>query len=195
AVLGCAPWVLLLLRGLQAEQCPSPCSCTSLGEARGTRVDCGSRGLRALPELPLLTRSLNLHNNSLSSVPAGALDSLGHLQELELGDNPWHCDCRLLYLKLWLEDFAAPALGRLRCASPAHLSNKPLGQLTGNELGACKTLLPTKCLQFFWRDLILIAGVIITLVLVALALKFSKKLVCQVTLGGRRCRSRISKTH
>lgn len=193
AVLGCALWVLL--PGVLAEECPSPCSCTSLGEARGTRVDCGSRGLRSLPALPRLARSLHLHNNSLASVPAGALDSLGHLQQLELWDNPWHCDCRILYLKLWLEDFSAPALARLRCASPAHLRMKPLGQLSGNELGGCTTLLPTKCLQFFWRDLILIAGVIITLILVALALKFSKKLVCQLTLGGRRLRRHISKTH
>ncbi|NWX33916.1 GPIX protein, partial [Notiomystis cincta] len=184
AVLGCAE----LLPAVLAEECPSPCSCTSLGDARGTRVECGSRGLRALPALPRLARSLHLHNNSLASVPAGALDGLGHLQELWLQDNPWHCDCGIAYLRLWLEDFSAPALARLRCASPAHLRMKPLAQLTGNELGACKRLLPTKCLQFFWRDLGLIAGAIIALLLVAWALKFSKKLVWQLTLGGRRLR-------
>ncbi|NXE35753.1 GPIX protein, partial [Ptilorrhoa leucosticta] len=194
AALGCALW-LLLPPGLRAEECPSPCSCTSLGEARGTRVDCGSRGLRSLPAVPGLARSLQLPNNSLASVPAGALDGLGRLRELELRDNPWHCDCRILYLKLWLEDFSAPALARLRCASPAHLRMKPLGQLTGNELGGCATLLPTRCLQFFWRDLILIAGAIITLILVACALKFSKKLVRQLVLGGRRRRRHISKSH
>ncbi|NXH36582.1 GPIX protein, partial [Myiagra hebetior] len=193
AVLGCALWVLL--PGVLAELCPSPCSCTSLGEARGTRVDCGSRGLRSLPALPRTTRSLHLHNNSLSSIPTGALDSLGLLQELQLGDNPWHCDCHILYLRLWLEDFSAPALAWLRCASPAHLRMKPLGQLTGNELGGCTTLLPTKCLQFFWRDLILIAGVVVTLLLVALALKFSKELGCRLTLGGRRLRRGIPKTY
>ncbi|NXS88804.1 GPIX protein, partial [Erpornis zantholeuca] len=193
AALGCALWVLL--PGATGEECPSPCSCTSLGEAGGTRVDCSSRGLRSLPALPRLARGLRLSNNSLASVPAGALDGLGRLQELELWDNPWHCDCDILYLKLWLEDFSVPALARLRCASPDHLRMKPLGQLSGNELGACMTLLPTKCFQFFWRDLILIAGGIITLVLVALALKFSKKLVCQLTLGGRRLRRHISKTH
>ncbi|NXM43873.1 GPIX protein, partial [Gymnorhina tibicen] len=192
AALGCALWALAAVLG---EECPSPCSCTSPREPGGTRVDCGSRGLRSLPALPRLARSLHLHNNSLASVPAGALDGLGHLRELELGDNPWHCDCRILYLRLWLQDFSAPALARLRCASPAHLRMKPLGQLTGNELGACATLLPTKCLQFFWRDLVLIAGVVITLILVALALKSSKKLVCQLALGGRRLRRHISKTH
>nr|XP_030139163.3 platelet glycoprotein IX [Taeniopygia guttata] len=191
AVLGCA----LLLAGVLAEPCPSPCSCWSLGEPWGTGVDCSSRGLRALPALPRLTRSLRLHNNSLASIPAGALDSLGHLQELQLWDNPWHCDCHILYLKLWLQDFSAPALARLRCASPARLRMKALGQLTGNDLGVCSQLLPTKCLQFFWRDLVLIAGAIITLLLVAWALKFSKKLVCQLSLGRRRLRRNIPKTH
>ncbi|NXS24780.1 GPIX protein, partial [Mystacornis crossleyi] len=192
AVLACALWALGEALG---EDCPSPCSCTSLGEARGTRVDCGSRGLRSLPALPRLARSLHLHNNSLASVPAGALDGLGHLRELQLWDNPWHCDCGILYLRLWLEDFSAPALARLRCASPAHLRMKPLGQLSGNELGACAALLLTRCLQFFWRDLVLIAGVVITLLLVALALRSSKKLVCQLALGGWRLRRRISKSH
>ncbi|NWR49236.1 GPIX protein, partial [Regulus satrapa] len=191
AVLSCA----LLLPTVLGEDCPPPCSCWSLGETWGTVVDCSSRGLRSLPALPRRTRSLQLHNNSLASIPAGALDSLAHLQQLQLGDNPWHCDCHILYLKLWLQDFSAPALARLRCASPAHLRMKPLGQLAGNDLGACTRLLPTKCLQFFWRDLFLIAGAIITLVLVAWALKFSKKLVCQLTFGGRRLRRKSPKTH
>ncbi|NXP30844.1 GPIX protein, partial [Leiothrix lutea] len=190
AVVGCA----LLLPAVQGEDCPSPCSCRSLGEAWGTRVDCSSRGLLSLPALPRLTRSLHLHNNSLASIPAGALDSLAHLQELELGDNPWHCDCHILYLKLWLEDFSAPALARLRCASPAHLRMKPLGQLAGNDLGVCTRLLPTRCLQFFWRDLGLIAGVVITFILVAWALKVAKKLICQLALGRRRLRRSIPKT-
>ncbi|NXH41397.1 GPIX protein, partial [Dicaeum eximium] len=192
AVLGCA---LLLPTVLPEEDCPSPCRCWSLGEAGGPHVDCSSRGLRSLPALPRRARGLHLHNNSLASVPAGALDGLGRLQELQLWDNPWHCDCHILYLKLWLQDFSAPALARLRCASPAHLRMKPLAQLTGNDLGVCARLLPTKCLQFFWRDLILIAGVIIPFILVAWALKLAKKLVCQLTLGGRRLRRNIPKTY
>ncbi|NXY14689.1 GPIX protein, partial [Atrichornis clamosus] len=157
-------------------------------------------GLRALPALPARARSLRLRNNSLRRVPAGALDGLRGLRELQLGDNPWHCDCHILYLKRWLEDFSADSLAELRCASPAPLRMKPLRELTGNELGLCKRLLPTKCLEFFWRDLILIAGTIITVILVAWALKFSKKLVCQLILSqygprGRLLRRHISKNY
>ncbi|NXM74392.1 GPIX protein, partial [Serilophus lunatus] len=172
------------------EVCPSSCSCQTLGGARGLLVDCSHRQLQAVPPLPRDTRVLHLHNNSLSSVPVGALDRLLSLEQVEMAGNPWHCDCHILHLKLWLQDFSAASLANIRCASPAAMRMRLLGKLTGNELGACKRLLPVKCLEFFWRDLILIAGAVITLLLGAWALKFSKKLVCQLNLSqfGRRGR-------
>ncbi|XP_009909164.2 platelet glycoprotein IX [Dryobates pubescens] len=175
--------VSLLLAVALSGACPPSCSCKTLGDRKGLQVDCGSRGLREVPALPVDTRRLYLQNNSLTTVPPGSLDSLSSLEELEVFDNPWNCDCGILYLKLWLEDVSAPSLASVRCASPAPVSTKPLVQLTGNELGACKRLLPIKCVEFFWRDLILIAGAIITLLLVAWALKFSKKLLCQIRLS------------
>ncbi|NWT01919.1 GPIX protein, partial [Mionectes macconnelli] len=184
----------------QGEACPPSCSCESPAGLRGLRVDCSSRGLRALPALPRHTRSLDLRNNSLSRVPAGALDGLAGLQSVELAGNPWHCDCRVLYLKLWLQDLPAASLGSARCASPAALRTKALAELTGNELGMCKRLLPVGCLEFFWRDLILIAGAIITLLLAGWALKFSRKLVYQLNVSpygprGRLLRRHIPKNH
>ncbi|NXJ86337.1 GPIX protein, partial [Trogon melanurus] len=145
--------------------------------------DCSSKALTEVPALPADTRRLYLQNNSLTSVPPGTLDSLRSLEEVKMFDNPWNCDCRILYLKLWLEDVSAPSLANTRCATPALLRMKPLGQLSGNEIGVCKRLLPIKCLEFFWRDLILIVGAIITLILIVWALKFSKKLVCQINLS------------
>ncbi|NWS20272.1 GPIX protein, partial [Pachyramphus minor] len=185
----------LLFPMIQGEACPPSCSCEALGGSRGLQVDCSSRQLRAVPALPLHTRSLDLRNNSLSRLPAGALDSLPRLQHLDMAGNPWHCDCHLLYLKLWLQDFSAASLGSVRCASPAPVRMKALAELTGNELGMCKRLLPVRCLQFFWRDLILIAGAIITLLLVAWALKFSKKLVCQLNLSRYGLRGRLLRRH
>ncbi|NWR95030.1 GPIX protein, partial [Furnarius figulus] len=187
----------LLVPAARGAACPSPCRCQALGEARGMHVDCSSRQLRAVPALPPGTRSLDLRNNSLRWVPAGLLDSPPGLRSLDVAGNPWHCDCSILYLKLWLQDLPAAAPGSARCArcarcaSPAALRMKPLRELTGNELGPCKRLLPVKCLQFFWRDLVLIAGAIITLLLAAWALKFSKKLVCQLQLRRGSGRARL----
>lgn len=174
--------VSLLFHMTQAEACPASCDCKSLGDTKGLQIDCSSRKLTAVPALPGDTKRLYLQNNSLTSVPPGTLDSLHSLEEVKTSDNPWNCDCHILYLKLWLEDVSAPSLAKAICATPAPVRMKPLRQLTGNELGSCKRLLPIKCLEFFWRDLILIAGAIITLILVAWALKFSRKLVCQLNL-------------
>ncbi|NWU89055.1 GPIX protein, partial [Upupa epops] len=162
--------------------CPPSCSCKSLTGTKGLHIDCSSRRLTEVPDLPIDTKRLYLQNNSLTSVLPGALDSLSSLEEVKMSDNPWNCDCSILYLKLWLEDISASSLANIRCATPASVRLKPLKKLTGNELGICKKLLPVKCLEFFWRDLILIAGAIITVILVAWALKSSKKLVCQINL-------------
>ncbi|NXM84811.1 GPIX protein, partial [Oenanthe oenanthe] len=172
------------------QDCPSPCLCRSLPEPGALLVDCSSRGLRSVPAVPRRARSLLLHNNSLASVPAGALDGLGHLRHLQLAGNPWRCDCGILYLRLWLQDspLAAP-----RCASPAHLAGKHLAQLDGGDLRGCARLPPASCLQFFWRDLVLVAGAVITLLLAAWALKLAKQRVCQLTLS-RRLRRSVPKT-
>ncbi|KFQ22230.1 Platelet glycoprotein IX, partial [Mesitornis unicolor] len=175
--------ITLLFHMTQTEVCPPSCKCKSLGEMRGLLVDCSSRKLTEVPALPVNTKRLYLHNNSLASVPPGALDSLRSLEEVKIFDNPWNCDCHILYLKLWLEDISAPSIANIRCATPAPVRMKPLMQLTGNELRICKRFLPIKCLEFFWRDLVLIAGAIITLILAAWALKFLKKLVCQINLS------------
>ncbi|KFP91863.1 Platelet glycoprotein IX, partial [Apaloderma vittatum] len=170
----------LLLHVTQTEACPPACSCRSVGGTTGLHVDCSSKALTEVPALPADTRRLYLQNNSLTSVPPGALDSLHSLEEVKMFDNPWNCDCRILYLKLWLEVVSVPSLANTRCATPVLLRMKPLGQLSGNEMGVCKRHHPIKCLEFFWRDLILIVGAIIALILIAWALKFSKKLVSQI---------------
>ncbi|NXC46014.1 GPIX protein, partial [Penelope pileata] len=173
----------LLFHMTQAEVCPPSCNCKSLGEMKGLQIDCSSRKLKEVPALPVSTKRLYLQNNSLTTIPPGAFDNLLSLEEVKIFDNPWNCDCHILYLKLWLEDLSETSLANIRCATPAPTRMKPLKQLTGNELGICKRSLPIKCLQFFWRDLILIAAAIITLILVAWAQKFSKKLVCQIKLS------------
>ncbi|NXD05954.1 GPIX protein, partial [Nothocercus nigrocapillus] len=176
--------ILLLFHTTQTEVCPPPCLCKSLGKMKGFEIDCSSRKLKEVPALPVNTKKLYLQNNSLTTVPPGALDSLLSLEDVKMFDNPWNCDCHILYLKLWLEDISESSLANVRCASPAPVKMKPMRQLTGNELGICKRLLlPIKSLEFFWQDLILIVVAITTLILVAWALKSSKKLVYQINIS------------
>ncbi|KAM8925603.1 platelet glycoprotein IX [Lycaon pictus] len=132
-------WGALLLLWAATEatnDCPAECTCQAL-ETMGLWVDCRGRGLKALPALPVHTRHLLLANNSLHSVPPGAFDHLPGLQILDVMHNPWHCDCSLTYLRLWLEDHTPEALLQVRCASPTLATTRPLGWLTGYELGSC----------------------------------------------------------
>ncbi|XP_004613259.1 platelet glycoprotein IX [Sorex araneus] len=168
--------LLLLLRGSAAgaSDCPAPCSCQPL-DTMGLWVDCAGRGLSALPALPAHTRHLLLANNSLRAVPAGALDHLPQLQTLDVARNPWHCDCGLTYLRLWLEDRAPEALRHVRCASPALAAARPLGQLTGYELGSCGwRLREDGAWRRLWVDVALLA-------VAALALALLAALLCAVS--------------
>uniref|UniRef100_A0A8C3S6A1 LRRCT domain-containing protein n=1 Tax=Chelydra serpentina TaxID=8475 RepID=A0A8C3S6A1_CHESE len=138
---------------------------TPLGEMKGWLVDCSSKELKEVPALSVSTRKLYLQNNSMTTIRTGAFDSLRNLKEVNVSDNPWNCDCDILYLKLWLEDFSESSIANVICATPASNEGKPLSQLSGNELDSCRKSSPIKCLDFFWRDLALITFAILVLIL------------------------------
>ncbi|XP_020035142.1 platelet glycoprotein IX [Castor canadensis] len=163
-------WGLLFLLWAVAQatqSCPAPCTCQAL-ETMGLRVDCEGRGLTALPALPVHTRQLLLANNSLHSVPPGAFDHLPQLWSLDMTQNPWHCDCSLTYLRLWLEDHMPETLQHIHCASPNLATLRPLGQLTGYELGNCGWQLPASwAYPGMWWDVALLAVALLGLALLA----------------------------
>ncbi|XP_020836884.1 platelet glycoprotein IX isoform X1 [Phascolarctos cinereus] len=177
-------WMLLLLWGLPASlACPLPCDCQTL-EAFGLVVDCSNRGLTTVPALPNTTRQLYLQNNNLSSIPAGTFDHLSYVYRIDVTNNPWHCDCGILYLKLWLEDHAQETLHLTRCASPAVTASLSLDQLTGNELEGCRRqLYPDQYHVFFWGDLALIVLTILNIILLGTLLWMAQKTIYWVTLN------------
>uniref|UniRef100_H0W387 Glycoprotein IX platelet n=2 Tax=Cavia porcellus TaxID=10141 RepID=H0W387_CAVPO len=149
------------------RDCPAPCSCRSL-ETMGLHVDCEGRGLTALPPLPPGTRHLLLANNSLRSVPPGAFDHLPQLWILDVSQNPWHCDCGLTYLRLWMKDHMPDSLQDVLCASPARAAHRPLNQLTGYQLGNCGWQLQASWAQpGFWWDVALVAVAVVGVALLA----------------------------
>ncbi|XP_004692400.1 PREDICTED: platelet glycoprotein IX [Condylura cristata] len=163
-------WGTLFLLWAMAEattDCPAPCTCQAL-ETMGLWVDCRSQGLTALPALPIHTRHLLLANNSLRSVRPGAFDHLPQLQTLDASQNPWHCDCSLTYLRLWLKDHVPGALLHVRCASPRLATRRPLGQLTGYELGNCGWQLQKSwAYPGIWWDAALVVMAVLGLALLA----------------------------
>ncbi|XP_028374660.1 leucine-rich repeats and immunoglobulin-like domains protein 1 isoform X1 [Phyllostomus discolor] len=86
----CPLWLLLLLLWLEPATaasvprlpCAAACSCA------GDSLDCGGRGLAALPQdLPAWTRSLNLSYNRLSEIDPSGFEDLPNLQEVYLNNN------------------------------------------------------------------------------------------------------------
>ncbi|KAJ7316808.1 hypothetical protein JRQ81_002970 [Phrynocephalus forsythii] len=168
--------LLLLLSTARATVCSPCCLGEPLKEDWGSwSLDCNSVGLKEMPPLPPNTKILNLRNNSLTTVPPGALDTL-NLKKVDFSNNPWHCDCSILYLKNWLEDFDEAALATVICATPATVKRKNLSQLNGNELEGCRKPLPIKCLDFLQRDVALHFMAILVLILALCLLQHSKKL-------------------
>ncbi|XP_033343992.1 leucine-rich repeat-containing protein 15-like [Bombus vosnesenskii] len=94
-------------------------------------------------------RKLQLESNYLSSLPPRIFDTVQFIEQLRLARNPWHCDCAVSYLAMWLQrmylarvnetkpgedlgvwEFGAGAV----CRGPGTLGGKLLLHLTFHEL-------------------------------------------------------------
>uniref|UniRef100_A0A8C9QQP3 Leucine-rich repeat transmembrane protein FLRT3 n=1 Tax=Scleropages formosus TaxID=113540 RepID=A0A8C9QQP3_SCLFO len=62
---------------------------------------------------------LDLSGNNLSSLPQGIFDDLDNLTQLLLRNNPWHCSCRMKWVRDWLRTLPSKVNVRgLMCQSP-----------------------------------------------------------------------------
>uniref|UniRef100_A0A8C6T5D4 Glycoprotein Ib platelet subunit beta n=1 Tax=Neogobius melanostomus TaxID=47308 RepID=A0A8C6T5D4_9GOBI len=167
-----SPLLVLLLLFLSCEgqsSCPVVCSC------HGGTVDCSGRSLTSstLPAtFPADTTELLLHNNLLTTLPNGLLDSLPHVHTVSLHGNSWACDCGALYLRAWL--LGHPIRHnhlRVNCSSPLKLRGRLVVFLTEEELlDSCHywycdlALVSQLCLLGF----VLLQGVLLVVVIVFL---------------------------
>ena len=72
-----------------------------------TTIDLKSSGLdfihnNAFRKLRRL-QILDLSDNKIKTLPAGIFDRLHLLEDVSLTDNPWNCDCDLLWILDWSE--------------------------------------------------------------------------------------------
>lgn len=127
------PCLFLVVGGQRLSVCPQPCSCL------GRQVNCSSRSLTS-PSMPTSfppnTTKLHLDKNQLTSLPNGLLDGLTSLHFVSLRDNPWVCDCGILYLRAWLlrQPAALQAHWGVSCHSPASLRGRQVAYLTEEEV-------------------------------------------------------------
>ncbi|KAI4532275.1 hypothetical protein MG293_017540 [Ovis ammon polii] len=82
-------WLLLLLQLEPASATAGPrAPCAAACACAGDSLDCGGRGLAALPgDLPAWTRSLNLSYNKLAEIDPAGFEDLPNLQEVYLNNN------------------------------------------------------------------------------------------------------------
>uniref|UniRef100_A0A8C8VJY6 Glycoprotein Ib platelet subunit beta n=1 Tax=Pelusios castaneus TaxID=367368 RepID=A0A8C8VJY6_9SAUR len=151
---------LLAFLPLVTPTCPSPCQCGD------NIVNCMSKGLNesSLPaSFSPSTRRILLNNNNLTVLPSGLLDNLKSLQEAYLWENPWECDCNILYLRSWLQWQQNRTLYKnVVCASPEHLRGRIIAYLSEDEiLSTC---------QYWYCSTALIAQICLFLLLLLQAI-------------------------
>lgn len=135
------PWasvvaVLLLVATSRARCVAPPCRCSSLPPA-GLTVDCSLSNLTELAGLPPDAAELLLQDNRLTSIPPGLFDQLVHLERVSLAGNPFHCDCRIQYLRNWLLKNTALVSQQPSCASPSSAARRNISTLTDDYFSSC----------------------------------------------------------
>ncbi|KFM79776.1 Leucine-rich repeat-containing protein 4B, partial [Stegodyphus mimosarum] len=82
---------------------------------------------------------LYLQSNQLTSAPYETYRSvLNTLQILDLHENPFHCNCQILWFKDWMKDVKSSVVNmprETRCETPPHLKGKAIAYVTNKDLG------------------------------------------------------------
>ncbi|XP_016965131.1 leucine-rich repeat-containing protein 15 [Drosophila biarmipes] len=90
---------------------------------------------RAFEPLAQLEK-LRIDSNKLMYLPHGSLHGLEKLVAVKLDKNPWHCDCRALYLARWIREFVLKLWDGQQpmCRGPGDLGGHEVGLLRYDDL-------------------------------------------------------------
>ncbi|KAH8333357.1 hypothetical protein KR067_006763 [Drosophila pandora] len=91
-----------------------------------------ARAFEPLTEL----EKIRIDSNKLMFLPTGALHGLEKLVAVKLDKNPWHCDCRALYLARWIREFVLKLWDGQQpmCRGPGDLGGHEVGLLRYDDL-------------------------------------------------------------
>ncbi|TNM86895.1 hypothetical protein fugu_007125 [Takifugu bimaculatus] len=128
--------VLVLAATSRARSTAPPCRCSPLPPA-GLKVDCSFSNLTELFGLPPDTTELLMQENRLTSVTPGLFDKLVGLEKVSLSGNPFHCDCKIQYLRNWLLKNMALVSQQPTCASPGSVARTEISDLSDDYFTSC----------------------------------------------------------
>ncbi|XP_068585697.1 platelet glycoprotein IX [Cebidichthys violaceus] len=128
--------VFLVWATLSAHTAAQPCLCSALTPA-GLQVNCSSLNLEDLPRVPSDTTELHVQDNRLTSVSPGLFDRLVGLKKVSLSGNPFHCDCRIQYLRSWLLKNRAVVSTEPTCAGPSSVAQRAVADLSDDHFSSC----------------------------------------------------------
>ncbi|XP_042900521.1 protein toll isoform X2 [Parasteatoda tepidariorum] len=80
-------------------------------------------------------KSLTIRKNKLSVLSRESFPRIIKIREMFSSENKWICDCRLLWIKDWMQNTNLRNLNLdFNCSSPIHFKSKKLSQLTKEDL-------------------------------------------------------------
>uniref|UniRef100_UPI00358F2AB1 leucine-rich repeat transmembrane protein FLRT3-like n=1 Tax=Myxine glutinosa TaxID=7769 RepID=UPI00358F2AB1 len=93
----------------------------------------------ALQGLRQLQR-LDMSGNRLRTLQRGSFDGLDSLNQLFARNNPWHCDCNLLWLRNWMRARSSISSRGMTCQSPESVKGLPIRDLSLGRLDCSGTI-------------------------------------------------------
>ncbi|CAL9703496.1 unnamed protein product [Knipowitschia caucasica] len=149
-----------------------PCRCT-VHPTQGLMVNCSSPDPPLRLHLPRDITQLQLSNTGLRTVPPGLFDSL-NLKNLSISGNPFHCDCKIQYLRNWLMVNGDVVTKQPTCASPINMAQKAIRELDDDFFSSC---VKSSCVHGLY---LVMTGV--TLVFVVLLCAYALRLAKESTI-------------
>lgn len=78
-----------------------------------------------------------MQDNRLTSVTPGLFDKLVGLEKVSLSGNPFHCDCKIQYLRNWLLKNMALVSEQPTCAGPGSVAHREISDLSDDYFTSC----------------------------------------------------------
>lgn len=111
-----------------------------------------------------------VQDNWLTAVTPGLFDKLVRLEKVWLTGNPFHCDCRIQYLRNWLLKNTVLVSQQPTCVSPRSVAHRNINSLTDDYFSSCAKAKST-CGTF---DIVLLGAVCFLIALLVWGLRLAK---------------------